>query len=97
MPILGEPENDPMRAPGFFDLEERFVKLDELGDPLKKIAGPVNREGFRAAPSDASSKPRRSKAGRKRGAKSPHSSIGRDGAEHPARRTPRRTCLQGDA
>ena len=60
-----------MRAPGFFDLEERFVKLDELGDPLKKIADSVNREGFRAVPSDASSKPRKSKAGRKRGAKSP--------------------------
>ena len=56
-----------MRAPGFFDLEERFAKLDEFGDPLKKIAESVNWEGFRAVLTDALSKPRKSKAGRKPG------------------------------
>ena len=54
-----------MRAPGFFDLEERFAKLDELGDPLKKIAESVKWEEFRAVLTDALSKPRKSRAGRK--------------------------------
>ena len=31
-----------MRPPGFFDLEDRFAKLDGLGDPLLKIAQVVD-------------------------------------------------------
>lgn len=54
-----------MRAPGFFDLEERFAKLDELGDPLLKITNSLNWKEFRAVLTDALSKPRKSKAGRK--------------------------------
>ena len=65
MQLREELGDNSMRAPGFFDLEERFAKLDELGDPLKKIAESVNWEGFRAVLTDALSKSRKSKAGRK--------------------------------
>ena len=54
-----------MRMPGFFDLEERFAKLDGLGDPLVKIAEVVDWEGFRSALNRAFSRPRKSNAGRK--------------------------------
>ena len=54
-----------MRMPGFFDLEERFAKLDGLGDPLVKIAEVVDWEGFRSALNRAFSKPRKGNAGRK--------------------------------
>ena len=37
-----------MRPPGFFDLEDRFAKLDGLGDPLLKIAQVVDWEGVRS-------------------------------------------------
>ena len=50
---------------GFFDLEERFTKLDGLRDPLVKIEEVVNWEGFRSALTHAFSKPRKSNAGRK--------------------------------
>ena len=44
--------------PGFFDLEDRYTKLDQLGDPLPKLAEVVDWEGFRpvleqGAPEDA--------------------------------------------
>ena len=51
-------------APGFFDLEGRFAKLDGLGDPLVKIAGAMSWEGFRAVLSRALAKPRKSNVGR---------------------------------
>ena len=54
-----------MRAPGFVDLEERFAKLDGLGEPLRKISQVVDWEGFRPALNRASAKARKSKAGRK--------------------------------
>ena len=54
-----------MRAPGFFDLEERFAKLDGLGNPLFKVAEVVCWEGFRAGLDTAFAKPRKSNAGRK--------------------------------
>ena len=54
-----------MRAPGFFDVEERFAKLDGLGDPLVKIAQVVDWEGFRPVLNGAFAKSRKSNAGRK--------------------------------
>ena len=39
MQLREELGDNSMRAPGFFDLEERFAKLDELGDPLKELSG----------------------------------------------------------
>ena len=54
-----------MRPPGFFDLEERFAKLDGLGDPLVKVAEVVRWEGFRGALNTAFAKARKSNAGRK--------------------------------
>lgn len=54
-----------MRAPGFFDREERIAKLDGLGDPLVKIAKVVDWERFRPALDRAFRKPRKSNAGRK--------------------------------
>jgi len=35
-----------MGVPGSFDLEERFANLDGRGDPLARLAGVVDREGF---------------------------------------------------
>ena len=55
-----------MRPPGFFDLEERFAKLDGLGDPLVKIAQVVDWEGFRSVLNRAFAKSRKSNAGRKK-------------------------------
>ena len=54
-----------MRPPGFFDLEERFAKLDGLGDPLVKVAQVVHWEGFRSVLNRAFAKARKSHAGRK--------------------------------
>ena len=54
-----------MRPPGFFDLEERFAKLDGLGDPLVKIAKVVDWERFRSVLDKALTKSRKSNAGRK--------------------------------
>ena len=36
-----------MSQPGFFDLDDRFAKLDGIGDPLVKIRAVVDWEGFR--------------------------------------------------
>lgn len=54
-----------MPQPGFFDLDDRFAKLDGIGDPLVKIKGAVDWEGFRAILEQAQAKPRKSSAGRK--------------------------------
>ena len=54
-----------MRPPGFFDLEDRFAKLDGLGEPLVKIAQVVDWEGFRSVLNRAFAKARKSNAGRK--------------------------------
>ena len=54
-----------MRPPGFFDLEDRFAKLDGLGDPLVKIAQVVDWEGFHSVLNRAFAKARKSNAGRK--------------------------------
>ena len=51
-----------MRTPGFFDLEERFAKLDGLGDPMVKVAEVVRWEGFRGALDTAFAKARKSNA-----------------------------------
>lgn len=54
-----------MPQPGFFDLDERYTKLDGIGDPLVKIKAVVDWEGFRPILDEALAKPRKSKAGRK--------------------------------
>ena len=54
-----------MPQPGFFDLDERFAKLDGIGDPLLKIRAVVDWEGFRPILEAAQAKPRQSAAGRK--------------------------------
>ena len=54
-----------MPQPGFFDLDDRFAKLDGIGDPLVKIKGAVDWEGFRAILEETQAKPRKSNAGRK--------------------------------
>ena len=54
-----------MRAPGLFDLEERYAKLDGLGDPLAKVAQVVQWEDFRTVLNNALSKPRKNHSGRK--------------------------------
>ena len=54
-----------MRPPGFFDLEDRFAKLDGLDDPLVKIAQVVDWEGFHSVLNRAFAKARKSNAGRK--------------------------------
>ena len=51
--------------PGFFDLEERYAKLDEFGDPLARLDGLVDWEGFRGELARVHDKPRKSAAGRK--------------------------------
>lgn len=54
-----------MPQPGFFDLDERYAKLDGIGDPLVKIDVAVDWEGFRSLLVEALAKPRKSNAGRK--------------------------------
>ena len=54
-----------MRPLGFFDLEDRFAKLDGLGEPLLKIAQVVDWERFRSVLERAFAKARKSNAGRK--------------------------------
>ena len=51
--------------PGFFDLEERYAKLDEFGDPLARLDELVDWEGFRGELARVHDKPRKSAAGRK--------------------------------
>lgn len=53
-----------MIQPGFFDLSNRYMKLDELGDPLPKIAAIVDWERFRPTLEMVREKPRKSAAGR---------------------------------
>jgi len=54
-----------MPHPGFFDLDERYAKLDGIGDPLVKIKAVVDWERFRPILDEALAKPRKSNAGRK--------------------------------
>jgi transposase len=54
-----------MPQPGFFDLDDRFAKLDGIGDPLVKIRAVVDWEGFRPILEAAQAKPRKCAAGRK--------------------------------
>lgn len=51
--------------PGFFDLDERYAKLDELGDPLTRLDELVDWEAFRSELGRVHDKPRKSAAGRK--------------------------------
>jgi len=53
-----------MIQPGFFDLSNRYEKLDKLGDPLPKIESIVDWEGFRPILETIRQKPRKSNAGR---------------------------------
>lgn len=53
-----------MIQPGFFDLSTRYMKLDELGDPLPKIEAVVDWERFRPTLERVREKPRKSNAGR---------------------------------
>lgn len=50
---------------GFFDLQERYRKLSELGDPLEALAVAVNFEHFRPTLNKMQEKQRKSNAGRK--------------------------------
>ncbi len=54
-----------MMQSGFFDLEERYRKLSELGDPLEAINRVVDWEVFRPVLKKARKKERTSAAGRK--------------------------------
>lgn len=54
-----------MPQPGFFDLDDRYAKLDGIGDPLVKIKAVVDWEAFRPILDEALSKPRKGNAGRK--------------------------------
>lgn len=51
--------------PGFFDLDERYAKLDEFGDPLARLDELVDWEAFRGELARVHDKPRKSAAGRK--------------------------------
>lgn len=51
--------------PGFFDLEDRYTKLEQLGDPLPKLTEVVDWEGFRPVLEKVYQKTRKSNAGRK--------------------------------
>lgn len=41
-----------MEQPGFFDLDERYRRLSETGDPLVKLASLVDFEIFRPQPEE---------------------------------------------
>ena len=51
--------------PGFFDLDERYAKLDAHGDPLARLDALVDWEAFRGELERVHDKPRKSAAGRK--------------------------------
>lgn len=51
--------------PGFFDLDERYAKLDEFGDPLARLDELLDWEAFRSELARVHDKPRKSAAGRK--------------------------------
>ena len=53
-----------MPQPGFFDLDERYDKLNER-DPLVKLNRIIDWEAFREPLSVLRNKPRKSQAGRK--------------------------------
>ena len=53
-----------MPQPGFFDLDERYAKLNER-DPLVKLNRIIDWEAFREPLSVIHNKPRKSPAGRK--------------------------------
>ena len=53
-----------MPQPGFFDLDERYAKLNER-DPLVKLNQIIDWEAFREPLSVLRNKPRKSQAGRK--------------------------------
>ena len=53
-----------MIQPGFFDLSNRYEKLDKLGDPLPRLESVVDWEGFRPILESTREKPRKSNAGR---------------------------------
>jgi len=48
--------------PGFFDWQNRFEKLDKVGDPLQKLSTAVNWEMFRAELEALRKKQRKSNA-----------------------------------
>ena len=54
-----------MLQSGFFDLQDRYKKLSELGDPLERLNETIPWEAFRPVLSKAHNKQRKSKAGRK--------------------------------
>jgi len=54
-----------MIQPGFFDLQDRLLKIDKNGDPLAKINETVNWEVFRPALEKARDKKRQSNVGPK--------------------------------
>ncbi len=51
-----------MIQPGFFDLSNRYMKLDDLGDPLPKIEAVVDWKRFRPTLERVREKPRMSNA-----------------------------------
>jgi len=53
------------RQPGFFDIEERTVKLTEMGDPLVGLNAQIDWEAFRRELDRVHEKPRKSNAGAK--------------------------------
>ena len=53
-----------MSQPGFFDLDERYAKLNER-DPLVKLNQIIDWEAFREPLPVLRNKPRKSQAGRK--------------------------------
>ena len=57
-------EDKPMPQPGFFDLDERYARLNER-DPLVKLNQIIDWEAFREPLSVLRNQPRKSQAGRK--------------------------------
>ena len=53
-----------MNQPGFFDLADRYAKLDSLGDPLPKIDAVVDWSRFRPILAKIRRNDRKSQAGR---------------------------------
>lgn len=53
-----------MGQPGFFDLDERYQRLSETGDPLVKLAGLIDFEAFRPKLASALKRSDGSKGGR---------------------------------
>ena len=53
-----------MGQPGFFDLDERYQRLSENGNPLVKLAALIDFEAFRPKLATALKRSDRSKGGR---------------------------------